>query len=45
MIFPKKLPLVGLKNIKANYFMNSTLQCLSQTKPLTDYFLDENNEK
>ena len=24
--------------------MNATLQCLSQTKPLTNYFLDKNNE-
>jgi ubiquitin C-terminal hydrolase len=24
--------------------MNSTLQCLSKTKPLTDYFLNQNNE-
>ena len=36
--------LVGLNNIGATCFMNSTLQCLSQTKPLTDYFLNPNNE-
>ena len=45
MIFKEKPPLVGLKNIKSNYFMNSTLQCLSQTKLLTNYFLDKNNEQ
>ena len=35
--------LVGLNNIGATYFMNSVLQCLSQTKPLTDYFLNDRN--
>jgi len=36
--------LIGLNNIGATCFMNSTLQCLSQTKPLTNYFLNENNK-
>ena len=35
--------LIGLNNIGATCFMNSTLQCLSQTKSLTDYFLNEKN--
>ena len=33
--------LIGLNNIGATCFMNSTLQCLSQTKALTDYFLQK----
>ena len=37
--------LVGLNNIGAACFMNATLQCLSQTKDLTRYFLDKNNEE
>ena len=37
-------PLIGLNNIGATCFMNSTLQCLSQTKELTKYFLNINNE-
>ena len=36
--------LIGLNNIGATGFMNSTLQCLSQTKELTKYFLNEENE-
>jgi len=35
--------LIGLNNIGATCFMNSTLQCLSQTKQLTSYFLNEKN--
>ena len=35
--------LIGLNNIGATCFMNSTLQCLSQTKALTNYFLNERN--
>jgi len=37
--------LIGLNNIGATCFMNSTLQCLSQTKSLTNYFLNENNKE
>jgi len=36
--------LIGLNNIGATCFMNSTLQCLSQTKSLTNYFLNEKNK-
>jgi len=35
--------LIGLNNIGATCFMNSTLQCLSQTEALTNYFLKEEN--
>ena len=35
--------LIGLNNIGATFFMNSILQCLSQTKSLTDYFLNDKN--
>ena len=37
--------LIGLNNIGATCFMNSTLQCLSQTKKLTYYFLNEKNKE
>ena len=42
----KKVPiLVGLNNIGGNYYMNATLQCLSNTGELTEYFLNKfNNE-
>ena len=43
-ILPNKPVLIGLNNIGATCFMNSTLQCLSQTKELTKYFLNPNNE-
>ena len=33
--------LIGLNNIGATCFMNSTLQCLSQTAYLTNYFLKD----
>ena len=33
--------LIGLNNIGATCFMNSTLQCLSQTASLSYYFLNE----
>ena len=37
--------LIGLNNIGATCFMNSTLQCLSQTKELTNFFLNEKNKE
>jgi ubiquitin C-terminal hydrolase len=37
----KKAILVGLNNIGATCYMNATLQCLSNTKKLTEYFLNE----
>ena len=37
--------LIGLNNIGATCFMNSTLQCLSQTYELTKYFLNKKNEQ
>ena len=37
--------LVGLNNIGATCFMNATLQCLSQTEALTNYFLKEKNNR
>jgi len=40
----KNPTLVGLNNIGATCFMNSTLQCLSQTKNLTYYFLNKDNK-
>ena len=36
--------LIGLNNIGATCFMNATLQCLSQTESLTNYFLKETNK-
>ena len=39
----KNPTLIGLNNIGATCFMNSTLQCLSQTKALTNFFLKNNN--
>ena len=36
--------LIGLNNIGATCYLNSTLQCLSQTKALTKYFLKEKNK-
>ena len=34
-----KVVLIGLNNIGATCYMNATLQCLSNTKTLTEYFL------
>jgi ubiquitin C-terminal hydrolase len=39
----EEIKLVGLNNVGSIYIMNSVLQCLSQTKPLTDYFLNDKN--
>ena len=39
-----KPTLIGLNNIGSINFMNATLQCLSQTKRLTNYFLKKSNE-
>ena len=36
--------LIGLNNIGATCFMNSTLQCLSQTKQLTNFFINKSNK-
>ena len=41
----KRPTLIGLNNIGATCFMNATLQCLSQTKNLTNYFLKKDNIK
>ena len=37
--------LIGLNNFGATCFMNATLQCLSQTKDLTSYFLKKKNKE
>ena len=44
LIESKKTILRGLNNIGATCYMNATLQCLSNTKKLTEYFLN-NYEK
>ena len=36
--------LIGLNNIGATCYLNSTLQCLSQTEALTKYFLNKKNK-
>jgi len=38
-------PNIGLNNVGATCFMNSTLQCLSHTKKLTNYFLNPKNKE
>ena len=44
MISLYKYPtLIGLNNIGSNYYLNAILQCLSQTRDLTNYFLEEKN--
>ncbi len=38
----KDIPILrGLNNIGATCYMNATLQCLSNTKPLTEFFLNK----
>ena len=44
MIIYSKPTSIGLNNIGATCFMNSTLQCLSQTKELASYFLKPKNK-
>ena len=44
LILYNKPTSIGLNNIGATCFMNSTLQCLSQTKELTSYFLRPKNK-
>ena len=41
---PEKPPLKGLQNIGSTCYMNATLQCFSQTWPLTEYFLNPSHE-
>ena len=41
---PKTI-VIGLNNIGATCYMNATLQCLSKTKELTNYFLTKYTEK
>ena len=40
-----KTPEKGLVNIGSTYYMNASLQCLSQTKPMTEYFLDPSHKE
>ena len=40
-----KPTLIGLNNIGLNDYKNSVLQCLSQTRDLTNYFLKEENKE
>ena len=41
--FYKQPTLIGLNNIGSTCYKNAVLQCLSQTKGLTNYFLKTNN--
>ena len=44
--YNKKIPiLIGLNNIGATCYMNATLQCLSNTKELTEFFLNNYKDK
>ncbi|KAJ9651581.1 ubiquitin-specific protease doa4 [Neophaeococcomyces mojaviensis] len=38
----RKLPRTGLTNFGVTCYMNSTLQCLSATVPLANFFMDDN---
>ena len=40
-----KHPLIGLTKMDSNGYINSVLQCLSQTAELTKYFLKESNRE
>ena len=44
-ISPKEEPKIGLNNIGATCYMNATLQCLSHTILLTNYFLSSKGQK
>ena len=39
----KRISFRGLDNVGATCYMNATLQCLANIKPVTDYFLDKKN--
>ena len=39
----KQTPMIGLQNIGQTCYMNAALQCFSNTKALTNYFLNYNN--
>ena len=38
-----KISFRGLDNVGATCYMNATLQCLANIKPVTDYLLEQNN--
>lgn len=42
---PIQVGVTGLNNLGNTCFMNSALQCLSNTAPLTDYFLSDQYQK
>ena len=44
LLNPKPI-LIGLNNIGATCYMNATLQCFSNTKNLTDFFLNSYKQK